>query len=447
MSVERQKVMIGQLSLGMYVAELDRSWLETPFKLQGFMLKNQEQLIELSSLCQFVYIDIEKGIKPRTATTNSYSPSTNKDKASYSIPSATHSFTYFKKKSDQYKRQADFYKVAKQVHKVQDHAQQALKAVDDCLRKGQVFDQRPVQRAAIDIVSSVIDNPDIMSWLGRIHENDDFTHDHCVRSATWACVFGRHLGLKRKDMAILVQAVLLKDVGKTRLPKHIIIKTESELSGEELKLYQKYVSLSVALLKQVKGLDVGVVDVIHAHRECYDGSGFPNGLKGDEISLLAIIAHIASIYDLLVNPRNEAEQSSPSDAMRHLHMNKNTLFQEDLVIEFNQALGVFPAGSLVELNTGALAVVIEQNDNWKLRPVISLLTNEGLMPLRTPKKLDLLTQARAPLHDGDKADNASLPELYIVKDLPANQCSENLLSLKKDIFIGKRSMFSRLAGS
>lgn len=448
MAIERQKVMVGQLSLGMYVAELDRPWLETPFKLQGFMLKNKEQIIELAAMCQFVYIDIEKGIEsPAVIERSSVVIKNTSAKTPHIVAPAIYSYTRYQKTSGTYHKQADFYKSAKQVKRVQSAAQKTLKAVDDCLERGEVFDEKPVKQVAGDIVRCVIDNPDVMSWLSRVHESDSFTHDHSVRSATWACVFARFLGVSRQDMAVLVQAVLLKNVGKTRLPNHLIVKNEGDLSHDETQLYQKYVSLTVALLKQVKGLDVKVVSIIQAHRENYDGSGFPNGLTGDDIPLLSIITHISSFYDLLINPRDESRQCSPSEAMRALHLSKNIQFQEDLVVDFNQALGVFPAGSIVEMNTGALAIVLEQNEQRKLRPIISVMTDSGLMPLRKAKKINLLTQARAPISEEAGGADSSLPELYIVRDIPVNECSVDLMALKKSIFSEKRSVFSMLSGS
>ncbi len=441
--------MVGQLSLGMYVAELDRPWLETPFKLQGFMLKNQEQLIELSSLCSFVYIDIEKGIESSSLKPIALRSGmkVRPSQSAHVIPPAIYSFTRYNKSVESYKKDSNFYKVAAKVAQVQLGAQEALKGVADSLSRGEVFDQLPIKKVASDIVVCVIENPDVMSWLGRIHESDHYTHDHCVRSATWASVTARYLGVSRQEMTILVQAVLLKDVGTMRLPQHLLLKNESDLSIEESRLYQKYVSLSVALLQQVKGLDEQVLQVIQAHRECYDGSGFPRGLTGDNIPLLSIIAHVSSLYDSLVNPRNESKQCSPSDAMRQLHLLKNTLFQEDLVVDFNQALGLFPAGSVVELNTGELAVVIEQNDERKLRPVIFIMTDAQLMPLRKRIKIDLLTQARAPQHEESGRIDQSLPELYIIRDLATNQCSADLLKLKNELFTGKRSVFSLLKRS
>jgi HD-GYP domain-containing protein (c-di-GMP phosphodiesterase class II) len=443
MSVVRQKVFVGQLSLGMYVSELDRPWIETPFKLQGFMLRNEEQLLELKALCAFVYVDSEKSIG--SVARDKHAHALNNDlsvnKLS-SVPPAIYSYTRYQKNTANYSNRSDFYKVAKHVKKVHQVANTALTCVTESLARGEVFDEKPLKLAAIEIVSCVIDNPDVMSWLGRIHENDNYSHDHSIRSATWACVFARYLGVSRADLSILVQAVLLKDVGKMRLPKHLLVKPEMQLNSDELSLYKKYVSLSVALLKQVKGLNPAILPVIQAHRECYDGSGFPNKLLGDEIPLLAIITHIASVYDVMVNPRDDSEQLSPSEAMRELHGFKNSLFQEDLVVDFNQALGMYPPGSVVELNTGAIAVVVEQNERRKLRPIVCVLSNASLLPLKKPKTLNLLSQARAPIHQGGEVDNPALPEIFIVKDVATHACNLDLKPIQKHLFTAKRALFS-----
>jgi HD-GYP domain-containing protein (c-di-GMP phosphodiesterase class II) len=443
MTVVRQKVYVAQLNLGMYVSELDRPWIETPFKLQGFMLKNHEQLSELKSLCQFVYIDVERGVGP-VARQNTASPvySTPRINKQFVVPPAIYSYTRYQKNTSNYSKQSSFYKVARQIKQVHLVTRSALQSVTQSLEQGEVFDEKPLKLASIDIVSCVIDNPDVMSWLGRINDIDSFTHDHSIRSATWACVFARYLGVNRDDLLVLVQAVLLKDVGKLRLPKHIVALSEGDLNPDELRLYQKYVSLSVALLKQVKGLNDNVLSVIQAHRECYDGSGFPNKLMGDEIPLLAIITHIACVYDNMVNSRDTTHQFSPSEAMRELHKYKNSLFQEDIVVDFNQALGIFPPGSIVELNTGALAVVLEQSQRHKLRPVISIMTNANLLPLSKPCTLNLFSEARSSASQPGEHDDASLPELYIIRDMPKSSCNVDLTALKNHLFKAKRSVFS-----
>jgi hypothetical protein len=128
--------------------------------------------------------------------------------------------------------------------------------------------------------------------------------------------------------------------------------------------------------------------------------------------------------------------------MRALHAYKNSLFQEDLVVEFNQALGIFPPGSIVELNTGAIAVVLEQNEMRKLRPVVCIVTDSFLMPLKKLRTVNLLSDARAPVHQGGDVDDASKPELFIVKDMPAKTCSVDLDPIKKHLFRAKRSVFS-----
>ncbi|NRA42110.1 MAG: DUF3391 domain-containing protein [Pseudomonadales bacterium] len=430
----QQKRMVQDLHVGMYVSELDRPWLETPFKLQGFLIRNQEQINELNQWCNYVHIDIEKGKEALVRDPLKTHSRSNISKAK-AVPPAIYSFTRYNKRANTYQQNHGFYK-ASSVEKVQLQINQSLAQVDAALAQGKVFDPKPLELAAKDLVKSVLENPDVLAWLGRVEHYDQHSHEHAIRTAVWSCLFARHLGLAQTDILILVQAALLKDIGQTRLPKHIMSQAETALSAADQKLYRKYVSLSVALLKQIKGLNPKVRKVIEAHREHYNGAGFPHGLQGDEIPLLSIMLGIARRYDDMLHPREQAKALAPSDVMRQLHKLKNTEFQEDLVSEFFHSQGLFPAGSIVELNTGALAIVVEQSKQNKMRPVVAIVTDAERRALKKITTINLATEADAEPSIGKR------PHLTIVRDLALSECELDIIAIKAAIFKPSRSALS-----
>jgi hypothetical protein len=236
----------------------------------------------------------------------------------------------------------------------------------------------------------------------------------------------------------------MKDIGKTRLPEDIVSKDERELSSEKRAIYRKHVAMTLQLIKQIEGVNPKIFPVIGAHRERYDGSGYPRNLKGDEIPMLAIVAGIATYYDELTNPRNISLALSPSSAVNQLYDNRNVLFQEDVVVEFIQSLGIYPAGSIVELNTGELAVVVEQFAERRLRPRIVIATDENKAPLVELRSLDLLEEAVAPQERNTldpKSKRLNLPLIYIVRDLPQEEYSLDLLRIKEKLFIPNKKRF------
>ena len=441
MEIVQTKVSVNELSIGMYVSKLDKPWLETPFKLQGFMIRDESEIEELKKHCKHVYVDSKKGLDPLEP--KKHEPLKGGRQAKQAAP-PKYKFTEIEVKHDTYREFVGFSQESKDAQQLHTDLDKALSTVTTQISKGQAFDQKPVKNVASNIVSSVIRNPDVLAWLTRVRLTDDYLHHHSIRCSIWAALLGRHIGLRRYDLEVLTQAILMKDVGKTRLPDDILNKDERELTSEQKAIYRKHVAMTLKLIKQIDGVNPKVFPVIGAHRERYDGTGYPRHLKGDEIPMLAIIAGLATYYDELTNPRNIINALSPTYAVNKLYDNRNVLFQEDIVVEFIQALGMYPAGSIVELNTGELAVVVEQYAERRLRPRVVVATDENKTPIHEIRSLDLLEEALAPqerktLDPGSKRMN--LPLVYIVRDVPQEEYPLDLLKIKEKLFIPNKKRF------
>jgi len=138
-----------------------------------------------------------------------------------------------------------------------------------------------------------------------------------------------------------------------------------------------------------------VAGIVLQHHERQDGSGYPKGLKGAEITLYGGIAGIVDTYSALISRRPYAEQESPSNALGKLYRLRGTLFNEALVEQFIQCIGIYPVGSVVELNTGEVGVVIAQNTVRRLQPRVMVVLDRERHPLQPHKILDLLKEPRA----------------------------------------------------
>ncbi len=442
MEVVQLKVPVDDLTVGMYVSKLDRPWLETPFKLQGFMLRDESEITELKKYCKHVFVDNEKGLDPFEPIKHEIlKPDSTSRKVA---PPPKYKFTPIEVKHDTYREFVGFTSEAKEAQQLNVDLDKALTNVSSKITKGVAFDPAPVKDVASNIVSSVIRNPDVLAWLTRVRLSDDYLHHHSIRCSIWAALLGRHIGLRRYDMEVLTQACLMKDVGKTRLPEDILSKDERELNSAQRVIYRKHVAMTLQLIKQINGVNPKIFPVIGAHREYYDGSGYPRNLKGDEIPMLAVIASLATYYDELTNPRDIKNAIAPSAAVNRLYDNRNTLFQEDIVLEFIQSLGIYPAGSIVELNTGELAIVVEQSAERRLRPRVVIATDEQKKPIEDLRSLDLLEEALAPQERktlDPKSKRLSLPLVYIVRDLPQEEYPLDLLKVKEKLFIPDKKRF------
>ena len=440
METAQQKVTVDLLTVGMYVSELDRPWLDTPFKLQGFLIRDESEIDELKEHCHYVLVDIEKGRDPIERLLAAPPSSA----ASKPVAPAKYAFTPVDVKHGTYKETVNFESESKSASKLNVDINKALANITAQVSKGSAFDQKPLKNAAGNIVSSVIRNPDVIAWLTRVRTSDDYLHHHSIRCSIWAALMGRHIGLRRHDMELLTQAILMKDIGKTRLPEAISSKDERELNTEQRIIYRKHVAMTLQLIKQIEGVNPKVYPIIGAHRERYDGTGYPRQLKGDNIPLLAIIAGLATYYDELTNPRDVELSLAPSAAVNRLYEKRNIFFQDDLILEFIQSLGLYPAGSIVELNTGELAVVVEQLAERRLRPRIVIATDISKAPIADLRSIDLLEEALAP-QEKKSLDASSprfkLPLLYIVRDLQAEEFPIDLLKVKEKLFIPNRKKF------
>ena len=403
---KQEKLDVKDLVVGMYVARLDRPWVGTPFPIQGFQIKSFEEIRTLGIYCRHVFVDslkskinVEKHLK---STQNN---------------AGRQSFINLKVNEEKYEKTKPLSQEIKNAGSLHDDIAHAVDEVMNKLIAGKPVALPATRRIATKMVDSVVNNPDAFAWVARIRDKDNYTYSHSVRSSVWAITFGRHLGLARNKLENLAQGVLMSEVGKTKLPLDLLTKRE-RLTDEEYELLKKHVGYGVEILKSTKGINEDILNVVRTIHERHDGSGYPKGLRGDQIPLLGKVAGIVDFYDSVTCPRYDEKALSSADAMTKLHHLKNEDFQGELVEEFIQAIGIYPTGTLVELRTGEVGVIIEQNFERRLRPKIMLILDRAKQPLRKQVEIDLLTELEN--KKGEKLDiSKSLPEGAYGIDLTA----------------------------
>ena len=230
-------------------------------------------------------------------------------------------------------------------------------------------------------------------------KKDDYVYDHSISSAVWALIFGKHLGLDKNDLKVLGTGAMFLDVGKTRIPNELLTKSDP-LDDREMRIMRRHVEIGIEIAKDIPGLDPRVLQMIAGHHERYNGTGYPKGLSGSDIPVFAKIAGIVDSYDAMTTLRPYAPPVSTYDAIRQLNNLAGVEFPQEIVEQFVQAIGVFPVGTLVELNTGEVGVVIAQNRVRRLRPKILLLLDKDKNPLVHEAIVDLRNQLA---HDDGKS--------------------------------------------
>ena len=374
--MERKQIPVEELQFGMYVAELDRPWTETPFVYQGFHLNSEEQLAMLKQHCKHVFVDPD-----RTKAT----PVVEKKR-----PPAPVAAVNFKiRGSTRYPQTAPVETEFKQAHTVYS---QSVAAIGELLRPiekpGGVLDGKEVKESVTRLTDSVVRNPDALLLVTRLREKSVHAHARALQVSIYMIVFARFLELEREELELLGLLGLLQDIGKTRLPATLLEKTGA-LSPEEVELARKHVEYSAEILNETPAIPPRLPALALLHHERQDGSGYPRGLKADAIGLYGSMAAITDTFDALTAARSYAETLSPSSALSYLYKERGAGFHADLVEQFIQCVGVFPVGSVVELNSGETGIVITQNLVRRLKPRVMIVLDAQGQPMRPHKILDL----------------------------------------------------------
>jgi len=390
MPLDQYKVDIDDLTTGMYVSRLDRPWIDTPFPLQGYYIREMSDISDLRQYCKYVYIDVRRGKGPaEQAFLQTLDNVTKSKNVSKRVPGAVKA-KKLRAKKGAYSLSTSPKQEVKNAIKMKKLAELAISYIDVALKNNEALPIEETRKVVSLMVNDIIRNPDAFIWLNKIKNKDSYLYGHTVRSSIWAISLGRHLGISTEALNNLAMGVMISEVGKTTLPDALLKKDKENYTVDDLELYQSHVSSALKILRASDGLDKQVLAVVANMHERHDGSGYPRGLVGDSIPYLAKIAGISSTYDELTFPRNKEFGLSPSKCIMELYNLIDEKFQKDLVEEFIQAIGIYPAGTLVELSTSETAMVLEQNPERKLRPKVMLLLDEEKRPYKKYKLVDLL---------------------------------------------------------
>ncbi|MCH2159732.1 MAG: DUF3391 domain-containing protein [Oleiphilaceae bacterium] len=409
MSVERVKTAVSNLQEGMFVADLDRPWHETPFPLQGFYIRAEDDRKAIAQFCSHVFIDSKKTrVKNAHAEHAAFNPSKASSSGVKKSGQATLELPEVVIKSpESYKSEVSIQKEAARVKRLHQQVNDAVRNICESVANGEQVSVQDTQKLAVSMVVSVVRNPDALIWLAKMDDEDQQGYQHVVRASIWALVFARHLGLTNPLMKSLAVGVLLSHIGKVKLEQSV--RDAEPEDSKQNPNYQSYVQHSLDILKECDGLPDSVLSIVEFHAERHNGSGFPKGVTGQTIPLLAKIAGLVDEYQTMITPRGESKGLSPREAVAELYEQRNVLFQKDLVERFIEAIGVFPTGTLVELSTQEVGIVTGHNSERRLLPQIIVVTDKDKKLLKSGRKLDL------------KAWNESHSEaeaLYIKDSLP-----------------------------
>jgi len=384
-----KKVSTLYLKQGMYVSSLDRPWLDTPFLMQGFIIKDDDEILLLKKYCEHVYIDTDKG-----ADSDQYIVEARKLKSHERLEKCLVDKTRLVDYVDT-KTSAEEMPVAKMAI---DDASNRVVSLMESVKSGKSVDVKQAKNVVEPILESIIRNPEALMWLTQMRHKDSYTYSHSVDNCALAIAFGRHLGLPKDDLNTLAMGLLLMDIGKMKVHAEVLNKTEP-LTEDEFRQVREHVVHSVDVLKKSEGIGIDIINIALTHHERFDGSGYPGGLMGTATPVYGRIAAIIDCYDAMTSKRPYRDAVSPYTALQEIYNLRTTYYQDELVEQFLQCLGVFPTGSLVEMHSGEVGIVMAQNKTRRMSPKVMLLLDKDKEAYAEYQMIDLNVQ---PSEDDEK---------------------------------------------
>jgi HD-GYP domain-containing protein (c-di-GMP phosphodiesterase class II) len=518
--IKKEQIGVERLTLGMYVTELDRPWVGTPFMLQGFLLDDQNDLDTMQSLCKFVFIDRSRSIgnqfaanakldvaikregsvfriqnpgnvksdKISTNPQKNFSEKTSfvdilRDLKNYQapqnvarnsqdgtmynvkygantaaqaalphssqqqkaeVPSITQQLAtdvggfiggLFKRnklksstdpvsennKASQagddsyrviiYEEEAPVEHEIAAIYPVYEQSQIATREIFDAVANEQNIDLSAVSEVLNSMVESIGRAPDALLWLAKLKQTDSYAYNHALNVSITIMAFSNFLALSKKQIKEIGLAGLLQDIGKVKLSSDVLLK-EGKLSREEFDYVKKHVDESLKILNQTPEMPFSVIEIVAQHHERVDGSGYPAQLQENQIGMASQIAGLIDTYCAITSHKSYAKGVFHQEALNRIHQLSGKQFSTELVDQLVQFMGMYPVSSLVELNTGEVGVVIQQNQVRRLLPRLMLLLAPDKSRYKAPIILNLLNSPPTPMGEPYRIIKSLAPDSY-----------------------------------
>lgn len=365
-----KKIPVSALTIGMYIDNLGVQWLEHDFLRSSFMVNDLNILDQLTkNHIDFVYINTEKGIDiGPTIPDHHFLPNTKQKK-----PPSSASASNEEEKA-----------VAKHIV---NQTNVIMKNMMTDVRLGKQVEVEILYPLADKMIASIKRNSDTLISLARIKTKDDYTFMHSVAVSGLMIAFASASELDENAIRDVALGGLLHDIGKMLTPIEILNKP-GKLTDEEFVIMRNHVQDGKQLLQNRTDLSKNTTDVIFQHHEKIDGSGYPLNLKGNQISCVGKMSAIVDIYDALTSKRSYKSAWEPALTLKKMLQWTDNQLDRELMIKFIRCLGIYPVGSLIEMDSGRIGIVLDQNETNLTHPTVKFIfkKNHGYL---FPKIVDL----------------------------------------------------------
>ncbi|MCE5251560.1 HD-GYP domain-containing protein [bacterium] len=231
------------------------------------------------------------------------------------------------------------------------------------------INEEPVSSIIKEMIIFVENHTDILLAMIRLKSLNEYTFNHSINTTVLCISIANSLGFKYNDIVRFATGTFLADVGMSSYPSKMVSRP-SGLAKKEIEEIQKHPAYAVEFLKK-NGIDDPLIEaIILQHHERFDGSGYPYGLKDEEIHPISKLFAIADVYVAMTSSRPHRPGIPPHMVLGEIHKMSGTLFDPKMKDYFIKHVGVYPAGNMVELTSGNVAIVVSQNKSDPLRPLV-----------------------------------------------------------------------------
>ena len=362
-----KKISVNDLKPGMYVTNITQSGVNLSNDEREGRIKDETTVKVLQERgVKFLVIDTEQGDDSELAE------SIEEVVEERQIENEIHT-TSQKTTEPIADQSASFDQEIKRAGKIHNEALGLVSSALEAAQKGQAIDTAPFEEMATSFMDSVARNQNALACLSRIRDKDSYLMEHSVNVAVLMSILGKYLQLENQYLHQCVTGALLHDIGKVLIPDTILHKP-GKLTDEEFTIMKRHAYYSQKILEKSQGFPQVSINVAGQHHERLDGKGYPSGLQGEEVSQEARMASVVDIYDAITADRVYHDGMTPSKALKLMLEWCGPHLDVAYVHAFIKAMGVYPVGSLVELESNVAAIVIEET-SATMKPVVKVIYN------------------------------------------------------------------------
>lgn len=366
-----KKIKSDDLCIGMYINKLEGNWLKHPFWKTSFKLSDIKEINTIkNSGISHVWIDTSKGTDIESLQHSQPKPSGQHEPTSAPVIARV--------------------ALEREIETARETLARAKQATIDMFKDARMGNSVSIKEAAplVDEISqSVARNPSAMLSISRMKNKDDYTYLHSVAVCALMIALGKQLAYTG-DLHSLGMAGLLHDIGKMAIPDEILNKP-GKLTDQEFEIVKAHPFQGWEILKQSYGVDEIALEVSLHHHEHVDGSGYPDKLSGNDLSLIARMAAVCDVYDAITSDRCYKKGWEPAEALKKMAEWKQGHFDDAVFKAFVKTVGIYPTGTLVKLHSGRLGIVTEQSPETLLKPKIKIFYSSTSHAPIVPKVVDL----------------------------------------------------------